>query len=181
VARNAVWAYPEPIASAAWLAGYVAFYWNRMDAWLEEAEEVIAHPRDPYHRVDAIRSDRHVVVRVDGQVVAESRHPVLVFETGLPTRYYLPAEDVRTDLLQRTDTRTQCPYKGNASYWTLRTGAGEHADLVWSYAEPFDALTRIAGLLAFFDERADVELDGVAQERPITRWSRGNPHGDPLR
>src|SRR5438874_177970 len=116
-AENAVWAYEDPLSERVDIKGHVAFYWDKLDHWFEEDEEVFVHPRDPHHRVDACRSSRHVRVVIDGQTVAETSRPVLVFETGLPTRYYVPNLDVRMDLLRPTDTVTRCPYKGQARYW----------------------------------------------------------------
>jgi uncharacterized protein (DUF427 family) len=122
VAENSIWSYLEPLESAPPIVGYAALYWNKMDAWYEENEEVFGHPHDPYHRVDVLESSRHVRVRVSGEVVAETERPKLLFETGLPVRYYIPPEDVRTDLLVPSETQTLCPYKGVASY---RNHAGE--------------------------------------------------------
>jgi uncharacterized protein (DUF427 family) len=171
VAQDAVWSYPAPIEGAPPLAGYLAFYWDRMDAWYEEDEEVFVHPRDPYHRVDVLPSSRHVQISVDGEPIAESARPMLLFETGLPPRYYLPADDVRMDLLVPSDTQSRCPYKGTASYWSLKTADDQIEDLVWAYPEPLAVTARIAGLLCFFQERIDLEVDGELQERPVTRWS----------
>jgi len=171
VAENAVWYYPEPIDSASPLAGYLAFYWNLMDAWYEEEEEVFVHPRDPYHRVDILESSRHVKVRVNGEVVAETERPKILFETGLPPRYYIPPEDVREDVLVASEKTTQCPYKGIASYWSVEAGGGRAEDLVWYYPEPIPEAAKIKGLLAFFNEKVDLEVDGEEQERPRTRWS----------
>jgi uncharacterized protein (DUF427 family) len=173
VAENAVWGYPDPLDDAPPLADYVAFYWNKLDQWFEEDEEAIVHPRDPYHRVDALATSRDVVVRVDGEVVAESTRPTVIYETGLPPRWYLPADDVRTDLLEPSDKRTGCAYKGFASYWSLRSGDTLEEDLVWTYREPRRGLEQIANLLCFFNERVDLEVDGEAVERPATQWS---PH-----
>src|SRR5260370_17754882 len=111
--------YAEPAGDLAPLEGHIAFYWNAVDAWYEEDEEVFVHPRDPYSRVDTVHSSRHVRVEVDGQVIANTERPVLLFETGLPTRYYIPKLDVRMDLLHGTDTVTHCPYKGDSSYWSF--------------------------------------------------------------
>ncbi len=122
--------YPNP--KLAELEGYVRLEWDAMDEWFEEDEPVYVHPRDPHTRVDILDSSRHVVVRVDGTTVADSHHPRLLFETGLPTRYYLPMTDVRLELLAPTATVTRCPYKGSATYWSL----GEHADLAWCYRTP---------------------------------------------
>lgn len=171
MAENAVWGYPEPLDDAPPLAGYVAFYWNRLDTWYEEDEEAIVHPRDPYHRVDVVRSSRHVVVRVGGEVIAESTRPLALFETGLPTRWYLPQEDIRMDLLEPSDKRTGCAYKGFASYWSVRGGEGVEEDLVWTYREPRRGMEDITDLLAFFNERVDLEVDGELEERPETQWS----------
>jgi uncharacterized protein (DUF427 family) len=171
VAENAVWGYPEPIASAPPLADYLAFYWRMMDHWYEEEEEVFIHPRDPYHRVDVLESSRHVKVRVNGEVVAETDHPKVLFETGLPPRYYFPPEDVREEALVPSDKETQCPYKGVASYYSVEAGGGRVEDLVWYYPEPIPEAAKIKGHLAFFNEKVDLEVDGEEQERPRTQWS----------
>ncbi|MGA2830295.1 MAG: DUF427 domain-containing protein [Streptosporangiaceae bacterium] len=170
-ADNAVWAYPEPIPAAAELADYVAFYWDQADAWFEEDDEVFRHPRDPYHRVDVLNSSRHVQVRVGGVLVAETRRPRLLFETSLPVRYYLPKLDVDPGLLVPSATRTRCPYKGEAVYWSVRAGGEVHQDIVWSYPAPIPEAPKIENLLAFFNEKADITVDGIPQERPVTKWS----------
>jgi uncharacterized protein (DUF427 family) len=171
VAENAVWGYPEPIDSAPPLAGYVAFYFRKMDRWFEEDEEIFVHPRDPYHRVDALESSRHVRVSVNGEVVAETDHPKVLFETGLPPRYYIPPEDVRDDVLAPSDKQTQCPYKGTAAYHSVEAGGETVEDLVWHYPEPIAAVAGIKDHLSFFNEKVDLEVDGEPQERPETQWS----------
>jgi uncharacterized protein (DUF427 family) len=171
VAENAVWSYPQPIDSCPPIAGYLAFYWQEMDAWYEEDEEVFVHPRDPYHRVDVLESSRYVEVKVNGEVVAETDRPMILFETGLPPRYYMPQEDVREDVLVASENTTQCPYKGVASYYSVEAGGGRVEDLVWYYADPIPEAAKIKGLLAFFNEKVDLEVDSVEQERPQTQWS----------
>jgi uncharacterized protein (DUF427 family) len=167
------WYYPDPIEEAPPIKDMIAFYWNRMDHWYEEDEEVFVHPRDPYHRVDIVRSDRHVRVSLDGRLLAESRHATALFESNLPPRWYLPREHVVAEL-EPTDTLTRCPYKGAASYYSVKLGNGDLAkDLIWYYAEPIVEASRIKGLLCFFNERVDLELDGELQERPESAWSRG--------
>ena len=138
-----------------------------MDTWLEEDEEVIVHPRGPAHRIAILPSSRHVVVEVDGVTVADTTQPTFLHETSLPVRTYIPKSDVRMDLLTPTATRTGCPYKGFAEYWTLHLADGtEHPDLVWSYASPLPESAPIAGLVAFYDTQVDVTIDGVRQPRP---------------
>jgi uncharacterized protein (DUF427 family) len=158
-AENAVWGYPEPIAP--WLTGYVSFYWNAMDAWYEEDEQVFGHPHDPYHRVDVLKSSRHVKVSVDGEVLAESSRPVILFETGLPVRYYLPREDVRLDALKPSETTSHCAYKGEARYWSHGS-----EDIAWTYETPLREAEPVRDLVCFFNERTDIEVDGTPQERP---------------
>ncbi len=170
-AENAVWSYPAPLPGREDIRGYLAFYWNEMDAWYEEGEQIYAHARDPYHRVDVLESTRHVRIAIDGETVAESRHPRLLFETTHPTRYYLPPADVRMDLLTPTAKQTRCPYKGQASYWTVRVGGREYPDLVWGYLDPIPETMRIRGYLCFFNEKVDVYVDGELQPRPKTQWS----------
>lgn len=162
LAENAVWSYPTPTAQAPWLAGYVAVYWGSMDAWFDEAEEVLGHIRDPYHRVDVRETNRRVRVLAGDVVVADSRRAKLLSETGLPNRYYLPSEDVRTELLEPSATHTVCPYKGTASYRALRGADGVVADAVWTYPEPLDGARAIGGHLCFLADGVRTELDGVA-------------------
>ena len=145
--------------------------WDAMDAWFEEDEQVFTHPRDPYTRVDILPSSRHVRVEVDGVTVAESTSPRLLFETGLPARYYLPKTHVRLDLLISTDTVSHCPYKGQAEYWSVRAGDTVHEDLAWSYRTPLPESQKIAGLIAFYNEKVDIYLDGQMQKRPSTKFS----------
>jgi uncharacterized protein (DUF427 family) len=171
VAENAAWIYTEPPARLDALAGHVSFAWSRMDGWYEEEEEIFVHARDPHTRVDVLQSARHVQVMIDGEVVAESRHPVALFETGLPVRYYLSPEDVRQDLLERTGLKTQCPYKGIASYWSARVGGRIVKNIVWSYPDPIPECPKIRGLMCFFNERVDLYVDGELQPRPHTPWS----------
>ncbi len=164
--ENAGWTYPEAKDKRPDLRGYYAFKWDAMDAWYEENEEVIGHPRNPYHRVDTIQSTRHIRIEVDGVTVAESNRPVLLFETGLPTRYYIPKEDVIVDTA-RTDTHTICPYKGVADYWKFDVNGEEHEDL-WGYHEPFNEALKIKNLVAFYDEKVQVYIDGELQKKPRT-------------
>jgi uncharacterized protein (DUF427 family) len=167
--KDAAWLYPEPIAGAPPIAGLMAFYWNRADRWLEEEEEVFFHPRDPYHRIDILRSSRQVRVLRKGELLAESDRAMVLFETGLPPRYYLPRDDVRAEL-QPSDHVTGCPYKGIASYFSVVVDSRVTPDIVWTYTDPLPDATRIAGLLAFYGERVDLELDGIPQERPESPW-----------
>ena len=151
----------------------VRFSWDALDAWFEEDEEVFVHPRNPYARVDALRSTRTVRVELEGVLLAESSAPVMVFETGLPTRYYLDRTAVDFTHLIPSDTVTACPYKGRTTgYWSAKTGAEVHADVAWAYDFPTRALTPIAGLIAFYNEMVDLTLDGVALERPATPFSK---------
>jgi uncharacterized protein (DUF427 family) len=171
VADNAMWGYLDPLPDRQDIKGYRAFYWNRVDAWYEEEEQIFAHPRDPYHRFDVVPSSRHVRVEIGGQMVADSRRPLLLFETGLPTRYYLPREDVRMDLLEGTQTSSICPYKGTASYWRLAADPASR-DVAWAYEDPIAEAPRIRGLIAFFNERVDaLHVDDQLQEKPRTTWS----------
>jgi uncharacterized protein (DUF427 family) len=153
------------------LRDLIRLEWDAMDAWFEEDEEVFTHPRDPYTRVDILPSSRHVRVEVEGVTIAESASPRLLFETGLPPRYYLPKTHVRLDLLTPTATVTHCPYKGQAKYWSVRAGDSVHEDLAWSYPTPLPESQKIAGLIAFYNEKVDLYVDGVRQERPSTKFS----------
>jgi uncharacterized protein (DUF427 family) len=170
--ENAAWEYPEPIDGAPALRGLVCFYWEAMDEWWQEDERAVGHAQDPYHRIDVLPSSAHVLISIAGEVVAESTRASALFETGLPTRWYLPREDVRGDLLEPSEKVTTCAYKGHASYASVRAGETFEDDVVWWYPEPLTDAERVGGLLCFFDERVDVDVDGVRQERPRTPWSR---------
>ncbi|GFG55523.1 hypothetical protein CQY20_30425 [Mycolicibacterium agri] len=153
------------------VAGLVRFEWDRL-RWLEEDEPIYGHPRNPYVRVDALRSHRHVRVELDGLVLADTVSPVLLFETGLPTRYYIDPADVAFEHLVPSDTETLCPYKGTTSgYWSVRTGDALHQDLAWTYHYPLPAVAAIAGLIAFYNEKVDLVVDGVGVERPQTHFT----------
>jgi uncharacterized protein (DUF427 family) len=152
------------------LAGHVRFEWNVL-RWLEEDEAIYGHPRNPYARIDALRSHRHIRVELDGLTLADTIAPVLLFETGLPTRYYVDPSDVAFEHLEPSDTQTLCPYKGTTSgYWSVRTGDTLHADLAWTYHYPLPAVAAIAGLVAFYNEKLDIAVDGVALPRPKTHF-----------
>jgi uncharacterized protein (DUF427 family) len=152
------------------LAGYVVLDFGAFDAWYEEDEPNVAHPRDPFHRVDVLPSSRHVRVELDGHVLAESSRPTLLFETMLPARYYLPRDDIRAELTPSA-TRTYCAYKGQASYWSAAAGDRVIPDLAWTYQQPLHDAAQVRGLIAFFNERLDITVDGERSERPITPWS----------
>jgi uncharacterized protein (DUF427 family) len=141
-----------------------------MGRWLEEGEEIAVHPRDPYHRIDVVATDRHIRVSLEGELLAETDRALALFESNLPPRWYIPREDVVASL-EPSDTVTRCPYKGTASYFTV-TGVEGGKDLIWYYEQPFDEVGRIAGMLCFFNEKVDLELDGHLQERPESPWSK---------
>src|ERR671916_1342445 len=142
-AHAAAWCYVEPVPAFAAIGGYIAFSWSRIDAWFEEDEEVFVHPVSPYHRVDVLHSSRRVRVAVSGTTLAETNRPRLLFETGLPVRYYLPQADVRMDLLVKSETTTQCPYKGIASHWSARVSAQTITDVAWCYRFPIPECAKI--------------------------------------
>jgi uncharacterized protein (DUF427 family) len=152
------WGYPTPLAGVAEIAGMRAFYFDRMDAWFEEDEEVFGHPRDPYHRCDAKRSSDRVTVRVGGQVVAETDKPVKLFETSLAPRWYVPLDAVRPEVLTRSETTTVCPYKGVASYYDI---AGT-PDAAWGYEDPFADLSAIAGMLSFAGDGVEIVVESAS-------------------
>ncbi|CAN5768460.1 DUF427 domain-containing protein [soil metagenome] len=162
--ENAVWGYPEPLDGAPDLAGYVALYYDRPDAWFEEDERIYAHPRDPYHRVDVRPGSYHVVVRLGSEVVAETDHPVLLFETGLPVRWYVAPDDVRTDLLERSDTVSECPYKGDGQHWNLTAGGETVPDAAWSLPHALPEALAADGSYCFYPDKVTIEVDG----QPVT-------------
>lgn len=172
VAEDAVWTYAEPNDDAPPLKGYVAAYWDKLDSWFEEDEELIGHVRDPYHRVDVLHSSRHVKVSLDGVLLAETRQPMALYETGLPVRWYIPPEDVERDVLVESDTKSICAYKGHASYASVRVNGEVAEDLMWFYPAPRREVEPVRGRLCFYNEFVDVEVDGEAQERPQSPFSK---------
>ena len=157
------------------VGGTARFDWDALDAWYEEDEQVFVHPRNPYVRVDALRSHRHVRASLDGITLADSVTPVLLFETGLPTRYYFDRTDVEFGHLVPTGARTACPYKGMTSaYWSVRIGdqvRDGHRDIAWTYDFPTRQVLPIAGLVAFYNEKVDIILDGQRLDRPRSPFS----------
>lgn len=160
---------PEPLVE-----GYVTVPWGEVGEWWEEDERVAVHPRDPYHRIDVFRTSRQVRVSVDGHLLAESTAVKALYEAGLPVRYYFPVRDVRIEHLAASDTVTQCAYKGTAVHWSAHAGDTVHTDVAWTYEG--DDVQRdaeaIRGRICFYNERTDIEVDGLAQARPQTPWSR---------
>ncbi|BDX30635.1 hypothetical protein TUM20985_11820 [Mycobacterium antarcticum] len=152
------------------VAGLVRFEWSSVQ-WFEEDELILGHPRNPYARVDALRSHRHVRVELDGALLADAHSPVLLFETGLPTRYYVDRTDVPFDHLVPSDTETLCPYKGTTTgYWSVHVGGTVHEDLAWTYQYPLAPVAAIAGLIAFYNEKVDIFVDGLELPRPRTHF-----------
>lgn len=149
------------------LSEYVIVAFEAFDEWFEEDERNLAHPRDPFHRIEIVHSSRSVQVERNGQVLAASTRPYLLLEAPLPVRYYLPPEDVTADLLRPSSTRSLCAYKGQASYWSI----ADAGDIAWSYPEPLREAAEVAGRIAFFNERVDLVIDGTRRERPVTPWS----------
>jgi uncharacterized protein (DUF427 family) len=160
------------VSDALDLSNFIAFDWNKMDGWYEEAEEVFIHPHDPYHRIDTLQSTRHIKVVINDETVAESRRSVLLFETGLPTRYYLPKVDVRLELLEPSDRTSGCAYKGIAQYYSVKIAGELIRDICWYYRYPTNPMAEIANMIAFFSERVDLYVDGEKQTRPETVWSK---------
>lgn len=154
------------------LQGYAVLDWEAFTVWFEEDQQAVAHPREPQHRIRCLPSSRHVVVSVGGEVVADTQRPVLLVETGLPPRWYLPRDDVRMDLLTRSDTRTTCAYKGQASYWSTTAGGTDLKDIAWTYEDPRHDAEEVRDLLCFYVEHTDTVVDGQPLGRPVTEWSR---------
>lgn len=169
--EDAASTFHDPPAGAPDLTGHLTFEWEKMDAWYEEDEEVFVHLRDPYKRIDVVGSSRHIRVALDGVDVAETRRPRLLFETGMPTRFYFPPADVNLGLLEKSTRTTGCPYKGEANYHSIRLGEKLYPDLVWYYRFPTLNCSAIAGQLCFFGEKMDIYDGGQLLERPKTPWS----------
>ena len=169
---DAAWLFESPVEAAGFLAGHLAFEWTAIDEWFTEDELVLGHPRDPYSRIDVLRSTRHVRVLLEGELLADTRRAKILYETALPPRFYIPADDVRTERLVASPHRSRCAYKGSASYWHVRVGERLVEDLVWTYRDPDHDALPVADMLCFFNERVDLEVDGESAERPQTQWSR---------
>lgn len=167
--EGAAYAFKEPKITE--IGGHYAFIWKTMDHWFEEDEEVFVHPRDPYTRIDILPSSRRVRVEVDGVTVADTTNASFLFETGLPTRYYMPKTDVRMDLLTATDTSTACPYKGTARYWSATVDGKTYDDIVWGYDSPLPESQKVTGLVSFYNEKVDVYVDDELDGRPKTKFS----------
>ena len=150
------------------LEGYAVLNWDAFTRWFEEGEEVRGHPREPFHSIRCLPSDRHVVVEVDGQVLADTTRAVMLVETTLPARWYIPREDVRMDLLTPSDSHTTCAYKGQASYWSY----ADVEDIVWTYDDPRHEAAPVRDLLSFYAELTDYVIDGERLPRPVTEWTR---------
>jgi uncharacterized protein (DUF427 family) len=161
----AAWYKETPVEE---IANHIRLDWDSMDNWYEEEEEVYVHARDPYSRIDILPSSRHIRIEVDGVTVADSRQPRLLFETGLPTRYYLPKGDVNMELLTDSDLVTSCPYKGDANYYNVTVGDTTHENIVWWYRNPVEESSRIAGYVSFYNEKVDIYVDGELEQKPKT-------------
>jgi uncharacterized protein (DUF427 family) len=148
------------------LADYVILEFAAFE-WREEDEPVVSHPHDPFSRIDVLRSSRHVRIELDGRLLAESKRPMVLLETLLPVRFYLPRKDVAVRL-EPSDTATYCAYKGRASYYSVPDGP---RDVAWTYHEPLHDAEPVRDRICFFDERVDVIVDGKHHDRPVTPWS----------
>jgi uncharacterized protein (DUF427 family) len=156
--EDAFWEYPEPLPGAPDLSGLLSPYTEKLDRWLEEDEDVLGHPRDPFHRVDSRASSARVVVRLDDTVVADTTRAVACLETGLPVRWYVPLDDVAPGVLEPTATHTTCPYKGVASYWTVVAGGRRAEDAAWAYPDPLAEAEPLRGHVAFLGEGVAVDV-----------------------
>ena len=155
------------------LAGYVSLDFGAF-TWLEEDEETVGHPHDPFKRIDTLRSSRHVVVALDGTVLADTTRAVALLETHLPIRWYIPRDDVRMDLLEPSSHHTTRAYKGHASYYSVIGIGNAGRDIAWTYPQPLHDAEPVGNMVCFFSERTDLSVDGVHLDRPVTPWSPPN-------
>jgi uncharacterized protein (DUF427 family) len=168
VAENAVWGYPDPLAPAPWLAGYRAFYWDRVDSWMEEDEELdVPHLRDPYHRVEVRRGSDRVTVLAGGEAIAQTTKPMLLFETSLPVRWYIPREDIDSERLSASATTSRCPYKGTAEYWSVQGSDGLIEDAGWAYRDPRREAEGIADCICFLAEGIEVRVERAGRTATV--------------
>ena len=164
--EGTAWVYDEGLAE-----GLVGVRFEALDRWLEEDEEAIVHPRDPYHRIDVRETSRRIEVSLDGESLATSTRALALFEASLPTRWYLPREDVEARLTPNDRVKTGCAYKGFASYFDVEVGDRAEPFLAWCYPDPLEDVSRIQGRICFFNERVDLRVDGELQVCPETQWS----------
>lgn len=165
--ENAVWSYEQPLDAAAAIKGAVAFYWQKADHWFEEDEEVFGHARDPHHRIDVRPSSREVRAIFNGEMIARTRRGMFLFETGLPARYYIPPQEVRSEFLIPSAKTSICPYKGQASYWSVRVGDRIAEDAVWAYLDPLPEAPRIKSHYCFYPEKIDrLDVEGEIAAGP---------------
>jgi uncharacterized protein (DUF427 family) len=181
--RLPVWCFPpedvrvDLLADGAWLyedglaADLVGIRWDAVDRWLEEDEEVIVHPRDPYHRLELRDTSRHIEVALEGEKLAASSSPLALFETSLPARWYFEPAEVTAELVPSAFGRTGCAYKGWAAYFDVRVAGRVEPALAWHYPDPLAGTERIRGRVCFFNERVELTVDGELQVQPRTRWS----------
>ncbi|MBJ6359916.1 DUF427 domain-containing protein [Paenibacillus sp. GCM10012307] len=167
--ERAAWAYADPQGEGSFLKGYISFVWKQIEVWHEDEERIAAHPHNPYLRFKAVPSTSHIQVYIGGELVANSRRPVIVSEAGLPDRYYLPKEDVRMDLLEPSDSASRCQYKGSAAYWSAQIGGKTYSDVVWSYPEALPEVHEISGLLCFYNEIVDALYIDGEQWSPVAK------------
>jgi uncharacterized protein (DUF427 family) len=171
--EDAAYTYREPVETAEFLRSYVVLDWSKMDAWFEEKEEVFVHARDPFKRIDTVKTDRHIQIVVNGETVADSTGSVMLLEPGHPVRYYLPMADVRPEVLRPSETVSRCPYKGAANYFSIAAGGQVLADAAWEYRYPTPESGKVMGMLCFFNERVDaIIVDGEELAKPLTNWGR---------
>lgn len=168
-AEGTAYAYREPKIQE--LGSHYAFVWNTMGHWFEEDEEVFVHARDPYTRIDIVPSSRRVRVEIDGVTVADTTNASFLFETGLPVRYYMPKTDVRMDMMVATESRTHCPYKGTARYWSAVVNGETYEDILWGYDSPLPESQKVLGQVSFYNEKVDILVDEEPLERPRSKFA----------
>jgi uncharacterized protein (DUF427 family) len=170
VATDVIWNYPHPFVDCVEVTNLVAFYWDKMDAWFEEDQQVFIGPKDPYTRVDSRVTSRHVEVTINGELVADTTQSIMLLETGQPHRYYIPKSDIRMELLRATDRVMESPYKGTATYYNVEAG-GSTADLVaWCYEDATEECAKIADHICFPQGKVQMSVDGTLQVKPASRW-----------
>ncbi|TKX26245.1 hypothetical protein C1H76_1598 [Elsinoe australis] len=153
------------------VAGRVKVEFGAVDQWFEEDTPVYVHPKDPFKRVDILASMRPIKISVGGKVIAETTTSMHLYETGLPVRYYMPLTAVDQSVLRPSDLRTKCPYKGEAEYYSVVVDGKEWKDVVWYYTRPTVECAAVQGLVCFYNEKVEVEVDGKKEERPVTPFS----------
>jgi uncharacterized protein (DUF427 family) len=156
-APRGAWQHTDLPAHASELQGRVAFAWRAMDAFHEEDERILGHAADSYHRIDIRQTSRRLVVHHGARIVADSKRPLVLYESGFAPRWYVPRADIDESALTAVDHQTFCPYKGLCSYYNI----GDARQAAWSYRQAYAEVSRISDFVSFEPDIVSVQIDGM--------------------